>query len=212
MGVDIGAGVGEKLLSFVAGAKRRLVVVSPWLSPACADLAVKKQEEGVDVTVVTSRSPENKAHQEALSRLVRMKRQRAHPRQRLALPPGIFLLLGGIYLALTSSIVVGLVSAAVGAVLCWVGRRTKTHLRSTVGTLLVYMPSEPLLHAKLYVADDGVAVSSANFTVSGMRHNLECLTFLQGQDIAEGVILQVGELMFDKALVLKRENSPGEVR
>jgi len=210
MGVDIGAGVGEKLLSFVAGAKRRLVIVSPWLSPACADLAVKKQEEGVDVTVVTSRSPDNKTHQEALSHLVRKKMQKTTQRQRLALCVGVVLVLGGILYAFGTSfsvagLVPSLISVVAGAVLCAMSR-SKTHLCSTVGTLLVYMPSEPLLHAKLYVADDGVAVSSANFTVSGMRYNLECVTFLQGHDIAEGVTRQVGELVSDKALVLKRED------
>ena len=207
MGVDIGADVGGKLLSFVAEAKRRLVVVSPWLSPACADLAVKKQGEGVDVTIVTSNSPENKTHQEALARLIRSKRQKIHPLQWLALLPGVSLVLGGIYLTLcTPSIIAGLISATVGAVLCWVGCRTKTRFCSVVETLVVYTPPEPLLHAKVYVADDEVAIGSANFTVSGMQHNLECAAFLNGRDVAEDVIRQVDELMFGKAIVLKRED------
>jgi phosphatidylserine/phosphatidylglycerophosphate/cardiolipin synthase-like enzyme len=75
-----------------------------------------------------------------------------------------------------------------------------------VETLVVYTPPEPLLHAKVYVADDEVAIGSANFTVSGMRHNLECAAFLNGRDVAEDVIRQVDELMFGKAIVLKRED------
>jgi len=208
--VNVGADAGKKLLSLVAGAKNRLVIVSPWLSPASADLIVKKQEEGVDVTVVTSNSPENKTHQEALARLIRSKRERVHPLQWLALPPGVSLVLGGVYLALCmTSLVASVVSAVAGVVLCWFGSRTKTRRYSAVGTLAV-MPSEPFLHAKLYVADDDVAVSSANFTVSGMRHNLECVTFLNGRGVAEDVIRQVDELMFDKAIVLRREHVGGE--
>ena len=203
--VNVGADAGKKLLSLVAGAKNRLVIVSPWLSPASADLIVKKQEEGVDVTVVTSNSPENRTHQEALARLIRSRRQRAHPWQWLALPPGVSLVLGGVYLALCmTSLVAGVVSVVAGAVLCWFGSRTKTRHYSAVGTLAV-MPPEPFLHAKLYVADDKVAVSSANFTVSGLQHNLECAAFLNGQDVAEDAIRQVDEMTFGKAIVLRRE-------
>jgi hypothetical protein len=102
--------------------------------------------------------------------------------------------------------VAGSVSAVAGAILCWVGCRAKTLLYSLVGTLAV-MPLAPLPHAKLYVADDDVAVSSANFTVSGLQHNIECAAFLHGQDIAENVVQQINEMTFGKATVLKRKNA-----
>lgn len=214
--VTVGVDAGKKLLSFVASASRRLVVVSPWLSPATADLLVKKQGENVDVTVVTSNDPRDKTHQLALARLVRSKRQRIHPRQWLALLPGVPMILGGIYLVLRALLaqpllmdifIGGLVSAAAGAVLCWVGSRAKTYFFSTVGTLAV-MPPEPLPHAKVYVVDDDVAVSSANFTVSGVQHNLEGVAFLYGQNAVASVIQQINEMTSGKAAVLKIESKP----
>jgi phosphatidylserine/phosphatidylglycerophosphate/cardiolipin synthase-like enzyme len=211
MDVVIGSDVGERLLSLVAGAKRRLVIVSPWLSPAYADLAVKKQEEGTDVTVVTTNDPSNRTHQQALSRLIRRKRQKATPRQYLVLCIGVALMLGGTLYTFSvpfssTSLIAGLISVVAGIILCAAGSRTRTYLCSAVGTLLVYTQPEPMLHAKIYIADDEVAVSSANFTVSGLRHNLECATFLSGKNVADDVIQRITELVSGRAVALQREH------
>lgn len=49
--VSIGKAVGHVFEDLLISAKRRLWVVSPWISPEYADLILKKKAEGVDVQV-----------------------------------------------------------------------------------------------------------------------------------------------------------------
>ncbi len=62
-----GRDVGRVLEPLLRGARRRLWVCSPYLSPEYTRLLAGKAREGVDVRLVTSDAPSNAAALEALA-------------------------------------------------------------------------------------------------------------------------------------------------
>ncbi|MBA7501440.1 Cardiolipin synthase A [subsurface metagenome] len=59
--VSIGKAVGHIFEDLLISAKKRLWVISPWIAPEYAELAVKKKRDGVDVQIVTTDHPINNA-------------------------------------------------------------------------------------------------------------------------------------------------------
>jgi phosphatidylserine/phosphatidylglycerophosphate/cardiolipin synthase-like enzyme len=201
--VCVGEDAGPLLLDFLKTARRRLFIVSPWLSPACADMALRKQGEGVSTVIVTT-NDEGRGHRLALSRLVERRKKVVAPRRWGLLAPGVALILGGLCsLPLAGSL--SLLLLAAGGILCWAGRgRTEKYFAPLVDRLVLYLEEERPLHAKVYVVDDMVAVGSANFTVSGLGRNVECVAFADAS--AEETIRQVEEVLSRrKVTVLRRE-------
>ena len=78
--VRVGEDAGPLLLDFLRAARRRLLIVSPWLSPACADMALRKQREGVSTVIVTTKDG-GRDHRLALSRLVERRKRVVAPRR-----------------------------------------------------------------------------------------------------------------------------------
>jgi phosphatidylserine/phosphatidylglycerophosphate/cardiolipin synthase-like enzyme len=201
--VRVGEDAGPLLLDFLRAARRRLFIVSPWLSPACADMALRKQREGVSTVIVTTNDG-NENHRLALSRLVERRKRVVAPRRWGLLAPGAALFLGGLCL-LPLAGPPSLLLLAAGGILCWAGRgRTEQRLIPLVDRLVLYLEEERPLHAKVYVVDDRVAVGSANFTVSGLRRNVECVAFADAS--AEETIRQIERMLSRrKVTVLRRE-------
>jgi phosphatidylserine/phosphatidylglycerophosphate/cardiolipin synthase-like enzyme len=201
--VRVGEDAGPLLLDFLRAARRRLLIVSPWLSPACADMALRKQREGVSTVIVTTNEG-GRDHQLALSRLVKRRKRAVAPRRWGLLAPGAALFLGGLC-SLPLAGPPSLLLLAAGGILCRAGRgRTERYLAPLVDRLVLYLEEERPLHAKVYVADDMVAVGSANFTVSGLRRNIECVAFADAS--AEETIRQIERMLSRrKVTVLRRE-------
>ncbi|NPA77025.1 MAG: hypothetical protein GXN93_04720, partial [Candidatus Diapherotrites archaeon] len=65
-----GRGVGMVLESLLAKAKKRVWIVSPWISEKYARALNKLADKGVDVKVVTSDDTGNHAHRRALRELI----------------------------------------------------------------------------------------------------------------------------------------------
>ncbi|MBC7219394.1 MAG: phospholipase D family protein [Hadesarchaea archaeon] len=199
--IRIGSDAGNAVYDLIWRAKRRLLIVSPWLSPACADIALQKHRSGVTTVIVTT-NDENKGHQLALSRLIKKSKKRGPVRWWLLIPGlamiffGLFALFQAVVQGTLAELALPLLLLAVGAALCLAGRgKAEKKFVSLVERLVLYLPKDPPLHAKLYVADDTVAVSSANFTVSGLKHNVECAVFCEDAELAGEAVRQIDELL-----------------
>ena len=198
-------------MNFLKTARRRLLIVSPWLSQACADIALQKQGEGVATVIVTT-DDESRGHQLALSRLVERRKRRVKPCRWWLLIPGLALILSGLcslHFVAQESLANPLLLVAifaVGAILCYAGKgKTEKYIASLVERLVLYLEEEQPLHAKIYVADDRVAVSSANFTISGLERNVECVAFVDA--LADETIRQIDEMLSQrKVAVFQREH------
>ena len=59
--ISIGKGIGDILEGEIHGVKRRLWIVSPWISERYALLLAKKRAGGVDVRLITTNDYTNKA-------------------------------------------------------------------------------------------------------------------------------------------------------
>ena len=198
-----GMGAGTAVLDLVKRAKHRLLVVSPWLSPATADLAVVMQREGVPTTVVTSNEPDRR-HQMALSKLVKKTKRTVRAKRWWLLAPGIVTVLVGLYAvyhALTAGFFLWPVAGAIalvgaGAVMSRLGSgKHEWRVTPRVQHLVVSTQPSPLLHAKIYVADDRTAIGSPNFTVSGLRHNVESVAILRGHSFADEAVRRVNKVI-----------------
>jgi phosphatidylserine/phosphatidylglycerophosphate/cardiolipin synthase-like enzyme len=181
--MKIHIGKAQTLLSLIENAKRRILVVSPFISPACAKLILQKQREGVSAAIVTTMHS-----QRIFPLLLEKRKEQVSPRRPWLLAHGAILILGGLALCLrailtsTSPLMPAIVLAA-GIILCLAGRgKTRKYLASRIEALIVDLEEDNPLHAKIYVVDDIVAIGSANFTVSGMKNNLECVAFAKGAD------------------------------
>ncbi|MEM3452513.1 MAG: phospholipase D-like domain-containing protein [Candidatus Hadarchaeum sp.] len=181
------------MLELIRDAKGRLLIVSPWISPACADLAVKKQEEGVKTVLVTTNDGSNR---EALLKLLERRSQKGPP-SRWWLLPGVFSLFLGICLLVgvsTSPLLCAVLMGTCVATYLLGRSRRKYYYVSRIERLALYLPKEPLLHAKIYVADERVALGSANFTVSGLKKHFESIAIIDSAEIAADVVRQLDTL------------------
>ncbi len=86
--------------------------------------------------------------------------------------------------------------AGAGAVLFQLGRpRVERYCKPKIERLRIYdAVAGPLVHAKVYVIDDEAVVGSTNFTVTGLRHNVEGLAFLNGKGLADCIVLKIASL------------------
>ena len=198
--IVIGPEAGGAVLDFIRRARRRVLIVSPWLSPACADLAVRKQREGVPTVVVTTDDAENMSHQLALSKLVERRKRTVRPPRWSLLVPGLSVMFSGLlrlYLKISEGasapgLLLPALLLGIGAVLCLLGRGKSERYTASLVERLVVLPKGPL-HAKVYVVDDDAAVGSVNFTVAGLKHNIECVAFASGS--ADEAVRQVDRLL-----------------
>jgi len=197
----VGREAGKSLLDAIARAKRRLIVVSPWLSAATTELVTRKQQkEGVKVEITTTNDP-SPNHQRALIKLVEVGRRTVGNRKPTVQAGGMVLAFAGVLTFLANlfgpnSFLVAAGLAGAGAVLFQLGRpRVERYCKLKIERLRVYdAVAGPLVHAKVYVIDDEAVVGSTNFTVTGLRHNVEGLAFLNGKGLADCIALKIASL------------------
>lgn len=190
--IRIGDDAGESLYDMISRCKKRLVVVSPWISGPNADLLLRKQKEGVSVELVTTNDP-SPNHMRALDQLAATESRVVRKGRPAVSVVGAVFLMAALVL-FTSSLGAAVVSAAVGGTVIWLSLpRTKKFLTARISKLTVHDRATSKLHAKIYVADNQVAVGSANFTVTGF-HAFEGVAFLNGDGIAERALAQLENL------------------
>lgn len=198
--MKIGRKAGEFLLDSIKRAKRRLLIISPWLSPACAELVVRKQQRGVNVEILTTNDP-SPSHQRALGELIETEKRIVRKANLPVKATGLVLVFTGILTFLAGflqphTLLISLTTVCAGVVVFWIGRaRTERYLRPRIESLTIYDDvANPLVHAKVYVIDDVVAIGSPNFTVTGLQRSIEAVAFLHENGIADRVIEEITSL------------------
>ena len=185
--------IGEFLLPQFRDAKKRLWIMSPWISEEYMELALGKKVAGVDVRVMTSNDyvPGQK---EAISKLIESHQRVARPERKDLKYTGIGLVVGGLVLIPVTA-GVSLIISFVGLVLFLLGRESQqTYWVSKLGDgNLKIFESSPYksVHAKVYIADDFIAIGSANLTGNGTKRNIEGMVSMYGEELAT----QVCEMM-----------------
>ena len=71
--INLGKGVGNELEELLLKAKKKIWIVSPWISKKYAELLLKKKEDDVDVKLITTTSYQNRSHLEGLKTLIKPK-------------------------------------------------------------------------------------------------------------------------------------------
>lgn len=184
--------------------KRKLWVMSPWLSTCYIPFLIEKKSKGTDVRVITT-DDYTPTHREAMRALTESKKETVRPENRRLKLIGIILTIVGLISAIPT-FGIGLVLTVVGIIVYSRGReKFVIHFISKIGddNLRVYHsdPYRPI-HAKVYVADDQVAFGSANLTKGGAEENLESLTWIKSPEFARQMLRELDEM--GKQLRLRR--------
>ncbi len=178
MTIKIGKGIGNILEGEIHDAKRRLWIVSPWISEHYALLLVKKCNNGVDVRLITTNDYANKAHVKALMALSQTK-------NRFLVP----LTLVSTGFAILFKELIGILAAIVLVMAYFLTKRAKAKIRLTIKDKLT-----DFIHSKIYIVDSKAMISSANLTRSGMNRNSEALVVFDKASIVEWIAEMYEEL------------------
>lgn len=181
--VSVGKAVGHILEDILVSAKKRLWIVSPWLSPKYAEFLVKKSKEGVDIKLITTNDYENEQHKESLKILIEKREENVIKNARVLLGVSIIFLIIGLSGLIGTPY--GILFIAGGMVLLFLSFWKKR----------VFIPKIPLTvidkfadftHSKIYLIDDKIgAVGSANFTDSGFWRNVETIVLIKGEKLVK---------------------------
>jgi len=188
--VRVGRDMEDFLIERLRRARRRLWIVSPWVSKEYVDVLLEAKARGVDVRLITT-DDLIPAHREALRKLIERRRELVRRGSRAAKAAGLALTLLGIAIA-ASTLVLGLTLLFVGAValLGWGLDRYRVRYVSKLGDGLIVFSSKPgrTMHAKIYVVDDTVGIGSANLTEAAVRGNFEALCWIRDPKIVDEVV------------------------
>jgi phosphatidylserine/phosphatidylglycerophosphate/cardiolipin synthase-like enzyme len=192
MSLKCGRGVGDFILGELNGASQA-IIITPWLSPETARLLTSLAKNGARITLVTTDDTENQSHARALPMLYETVEEKK-PGNRAVVITGALLLVISIALLFITT-VIGVLGILAGIALLVLGLpRTVQARRSPID--LVILPKGTNLHAKLVIIPEKnlVGVGSANMTSSGLHSNIECWTWLSGEDVVGSAVSFVEEL------------------
>jgi phosphatidylserine/phosphatidylglycerophosphate/cardiolipin synthase-like enzyme len=204
MTLKCGRGVGDVILGELNGASQA-IIITPWLSPETARLLTSLAKNGARITLVTTDDTENQSHVKALPMLYETVVEKKKPGNRAVVITGAILLVISIATIMITT-VIGVLGILAGIVLLVLGLpRTRRVMRSPID--LVILPKTTNLHAKLVIIPEKnlVGVGSANMTSSGLHNNIECWTWLGGEDAVRNA------LEFARSLTGRELTSPQEV-
>jgi len=193
--VKLAKNMEDFLISRIRQAKKRLWIVSPWISPEYVDILIEKYKEGVDVRVFTT-DDTLRSHLESLGKLIYVERVLEKPgHRRLRVLSIVLTLLGGV---LSLANLLFLAFLVIGLLLFSVSRnKYRKSYKCVLGdeALHVYK-SKPgrILHAKIYVVDEAVALGSVNFTKTSILNNVEALAWINDKSIAESLLQEIMNL------------------
>jgi phosphatidylserine/phosphatidylglycerophosphate/cardiolipin synthase-like enzyme len=200
MTLKCGRGVGDFILGELNGA-RQAIIITPWLSPETARLLTSLAKNGASITLVTTDDTENQSHARALPMLYETVEEKKPGNRAVAITGAILLVISIALLMITA--VVGVLGILAGIVLLVLGLPRTVQVRRTPIDLVI-LPRGTNLHAKLVIIPEKnlVGVGSANMTSSGLHSNIECWTWLGGEDAVRDA------LEFVKSLTGRELTSP----
>ncbi len=172
--------MGDYIIGELNGASQA-IIVTPWISPETARLLAGLARSGARITLVTTDDTENQSHVRALPMLYETVAGEKKPGNRVAAVTGAVLLILGIAMVMSTT-VIGVLGILAGITALALGLpRTRRIARPLVD--LVILPKDANLHAKLVIIPERglVGVGSANMTSSGLHNNIECWAWLRGE-------------------------------
>jgi len=204
--------IADKVIPLIRSAKRKIWVVSPWISSEVAQLLIQKHTEGVDTKLITTLNM-TPSHIQALSQLLERKKELVRPQHRGLLIAGYIIVLFGLLASIIllvapeiTPIVYALptllIVVIVGLVLLALGMGVKrSYLTPIIGEgNLVIHRDEQSLHAKLLICDDIAVIGSANMTWSGLHRNIEIIVVIRNPQLVRRL-----EDFFEKLLSKQQE-------
>lgn len=204
--------IADKVIPLIRSAKRRIWVVSPWISPEIAQLLIQRHMEGVDTKLITTLNV-SPSHIQALYQLLERREELVKPPRRGLLIAGFIIILLGLLTSIILSVSLEimlivyvlptfLVVMIVGLVLLALGMGVKrSYLASRIGEEnLVIFSDEQSLHAKLLICDDTAVIGSANMTWSGLYRNIEIIIIIKTPQLVRRL-----ENFFEKLLSKQQE-------
>ena len=168
----MGKGSGKKIIEMLKGATKRVIVVSPWIGKKEAAL-LDEVSRRLNVRVLTL--PEGNPALEVLSE--------DYWYIPTLLAAFIFLVSG----IVLSRLYLPLLLVSLFSFPLFLLSRKKRPKK--------WVKTIKDLHAKLYIIDDVLILSSANFTPSGLKKNIEFVAIVRDKDILEETLEKIDVLM-----------------
>lgn len=208
---DVTLAMGRKVSSHfedaLSHAKKRVWILSPWLSIKSAKSLVDRSNAGIDVKVFTT-NDFTPGHRKAMRELLQSKKELISQGKTWAKWVGVALLITGIATAISMSPIMAVLIAAGIALWVALGRdRFKKYWNCKIGdenlVVFSYSPGRSV-HAKVFLIDDLVVIGSPNFTDAGLERNLESISVIRSDELAEKMAGDVTGL--EKSWRLKRKS------
>ncbi len=195
-----GRGVGMILEGLLAKAKKRVWVVSPWISEKYARALNKLADRKIKVRVVTSDDIGNSAHRTALEELigeieVTETEEQEYRHDWLLALGGLTAFVGLMIVSFDITLALSLMSlGGLGVFFYFVltGKRTveyTTYEPDPKVELHIFNwgGGEEQLHSKIYIIDNVAVVGSANLTESGLFRNIEFVAVIRDPDMVKEI-------------------------
>lgn len=218
--IEINNKIGKLFYPYLQKAKKRLYIISPWISPTYTKLALEKKKKGLDVKVATTNNyvgKQKEAIAELLSERQKLVKEKNPGQKHIAT---ILLILGVIsfFMAIVSLffILIGIILIII-AIVNYVRSReiVERYYTQVLGKdnfrIYSYAVTHSL-HAKVYIADDMIIIGSANLTWTGMNQSVESISIMKNEKIAKQVFSKLDKL--EKSGIIKRlplQNIVGEI-
>lgn len=155
----IGKGVGNRVIEALRDAKKSVIVISPWIGKGEAEIINSLKVEKAVLT-----GEEGNKSLEVLP-------QRSFDLRWLSI--GLLLFFGGLLSFVVNLDLLAIALTGIGIIFILYSQRE---------TLPSWVKIENRLHAKIYIIDDDVYLTSANLTPSGAKRNIEFLLILRGRE------------------------------
>ena len=218
--INIGRGVGNDLEDMLLNAKKRIWIVSPWISKKYATLLLKKHQEGIDVKLITTTSYNNAKHIDAVNSLIR---------QKALVDEGAFLefkknrnLIGGacgilFFLSLLTKSSFFFFLSAFLLIIYLAYKKNVGHyeynspfplkVRKTIYS--DHCPND-FIHSKIYLIDNSGAIGSVNLTEAGLWNNVETFVKLKNKEVVAALEKEFEKLFKHPLLSEKNLQELGE--
>jgi len=184
--ISIGKAVGHVLEDFLVSAKKRLWVISPWVSPKYAELLLKKKEEGVDIKLITTNDYGNKQHRDSLVKLIGKEYKPLLKNSRRFLIVSLILfVISLIFFAIEAGLGAFIMTLSIIGLILSLLKSSK--FVSNI-PLIAYDKRSDFTHSKIYVTEKMGAVGSANFTESGFWRNIEVIAIIRKEGIIRNLV------------------------